>query len=67
MSKYPTELTDLKLLEVDLLSMQGSATITIGVEAAMIALSRGARILEKHFTLDKKMYGPDHLGKHDTK
>ena len=24
--------------------------------------SRGARIIEKHFTLDKAMYGPDHSG-----
>ena len=23
-------------------------------------LSNGARIIEKHFTLDKNMYGPDH-------
>ena len=61
-SKYPTELTDLKLLEVDFAKYAGFSDHTIGVEAAMIALSRGARILEKHFTLDKKMYGPDHLG-----
>ena len=26
----------------------------------MISLSRGAKIVEKHFTLDKNMHGPDH-------
>jgi sialic acid synthase SpsE len=26
----------------------------------MAALARGARIIEKHFTLDKNMEGPDH-------
>jgi sialic acid synthase SpsE len=26
----------------------------------MFALMRGARIIEKHFTLEKSAYGPDH-------
>ena len=38
----------------------GFSDHTIGIHAALIALSRGASILEKHFTLDKKMHGPDH-------
>jgi sialic acid synthase SpsE len=25
-------------------------------------MARGARIVEKHFTLDRDMYGPDHAG-----
>ena len=25
-------------------------------------MARGARIIEKHFTLDKGMHGPDHAG-----
>ena len=28
----------------------------------MIAFARGAKIIEKHLTLDKKMFGPDHEG-----
>jgi sialic acid synthase SpsE len=59
-SKYPTPLADLKLGRVDFARYAGFSDHTIGVEAAMAALARGARIIEKHFTLDKTMYGPDH-------
>jgi sialic acid synthase SpsE len=61
-SKYPTPLSDLKLGQVDFTRYAGFSDHTIGVEAAMAALARGARIIEKHFTLDKSMYGPDHAG-----
>ena len=61
-SKYPTELADLRFAEVDFGRYVGFSDHTIGVDAAVIALSRGARIIEKHFTLDKQMYGPDHCG-----
>jgi sialic acid synthase SpsE len=61
-SKYPTPLSDLKLGQVDFARYAGFSDHTIGVEAAMAALARGARIIEKHFTLDKSMYGPDHAG-----
>jgi sialic acid synthase SpsE len=59
-SKYPTPLADLKLGKVDFAQYAGFSDHTIGIEAAMAALARGARIIEKHFTLDKAMYGPDH-------
>jgi sialic acid synthase SpsE len=61
-SKYPTPLSDLKLASVDFDRYAGFSDHTIGVEAAMAALARGARIIEKHFTLDTTMYGPDHAG-----
>jgi sialic acid synthase SpsE len=61
-SKYPTPPADLKLAKVDFVRYAGFSDHTIGVEAAMAALARGARIIEKHFTLDKEMYGPDHAG-----
>ena len=38
----------------------GFSDHTIGITAPCIAFSRGARILEKHFTLDHTAYGPDH-------
>ncbi|PRR82848.1 N-acetylneuraminate synthase [Clostridium vincentii] len=38
----------------------GYSDHTIGVEAAIIATTLGATIIEKHFTLDSKMEGPDH-------
>jgi N-acetylneuraminate synthase/N,N'-diacetyllegionaminate synthase len=61
-SKYPTELADLHFARVNFDRYAGFSDHTIGTEAAMIALSRGARIVEKHFTVDKAMYGPDHSG-----
>jgi sialic acid synthase SpsE len=61
-SKYPTPLADLKLAAVDFTRYAGFSDHTIGIDAPIIALSRGARIIEKHFTLDKSMYGPDHAG-----
>jgi sialic acid synthase SpsE len=59
-SKYPTPLSDVKLGTVDFTRHSGFSDHTVGVEASMAALARGARIIEKHFTLDKTMYGPDH-------
>ncbi len=61
-SKYPTEMSDLHFGKVDFARYAGFSDHTIGIETATIALSRGARIIEKHFTLDKTMYGPDHSG-----
>jgi sialic acid synthase SpsE len=61
-SKYPTEMSDLHFGKVDFARYAGFSDHTIGIDAATIALSRGARIIEKHFTLDKTMYGPDHSG-----
>jgi sialic acid synthase SpsE len=61
-SKYPTEVSDLHFGKVDFARYAGFSDHTLGIDAAMIALSRGARIIEKHFTVDKGMYGPDHSG-----
>ena len=38
----------------------GYSDHTIGMEVAVAAVARGAQIIEKHFTLDKTMDGPDH-------
>ena len=59
-SKYPTELDELHLSEVDFSKYDGFSDHTIGVNASIVALSRGAKIIEKHFTLDKNLFGPDH-------
>jgi sialic acid synthase SpsE len=61
-SKYPTPLQDISLSSVDFKKIAGFSDHSIGVTAAIAAMSRGANIIEKHFTLDKKMYGPDHEG-----
>jgi len=61
-SKYPTSLEDINFSKVDFTKYDGFSDHTIGVSAPMIALSRGAEIIEKHFTLDKSLFGPDHSG-----
>jgi N-acetylneuraminate synthase/N,N'-diacetyllegionaminate synthase len=61
-SKYPTPPSDLHLADINFADYAGFSDHTIGIEAAMTALARGARIIEKHFTLDKAMHGPDHAG-----
>lgn len=61
-SKYPTPLEDVKLKQVDFENRySGISDHTIGITVGVVAFSRGAQILEKHFTLDPKMYGPDHM------
>lgn len=60
-SKYPTPLEDVQLHHVDFTAFAGFSDHTIGTAAPIAAMARGARIIEKHFTLDKNMYGPDHL------
>lgn len=60
-AKYPALLEDLNLLEVDFSKYSGFSDHTIGIEAALVAVARGAKIIEKHFTLNKKMHGPDHI------
>lgn len=39
----------------------GYSDHTIGIEVPIAAVAMGAEIIEKHFTLDKNMNGPDHL------
>src|SRR3546814_6651227 len=37
-----------------------SSDLTLGNAAAAAAVALGARVFEKHFTLDRSMKGPDH-------
>ena len=63
-SKYPTPIEEIDFNDIyfgpDQRAYKGFSDHTIGTTASCIALSRGARIIEKHFTLDKNMDGPDH-------
>jgi len=38
----------------------GYSDHTVGIEVSVAAVALGARVIEKHFTIDKKMKGPDH-------
>lgn len=59
-AKYPASFKDLHFSKVNFSKYAGFSDHTIGIEASVVAMSRGARIIEKHFTLDKNMHGPDH-------
>lgn len=61
-SKYPTAYEDLQFNSVNFNDYLGFSDHTIGINAACCALSRGAKVIEKHFTTDKNLYGPDHKG-----
>jgi N-acetylneuraminate synthase len=39
----------------------GYSDHTIGIDLSLAAAALGAKVIEKHFTLDKKLRGPDHL------
>jgi sialic acid synthase SpsE len=63
-SSYPVGIEQLNLRSIDVLRDAfylpvGYSDHTLGTLAPSVAVSRGARVVEKHFTLDKTMEGPD--------
>lgn len=54
-SKYPTTDQDIKNFPKSFLknNITGYSDHSIGIETALLAISRGAEVIEKHFTLDK--------------
>lgn len=62
-TEYPTPFADANLLAMrDLASFGcpvGYSDHTPGIEAAVAAVALGATVIEKHFTLDQNMEGPD--------
>ena len=65
-SEYPTISSDVNLSKFKTLSKSfpniilGYSDHTQGVLASSIAVAFGAKVFEKHFTLDKNLPGPDH-------
>lgn len=71
-SSYPAPPESIHLLNIDFLRETfqlpvGFSDHTIGYHHAVAAAARGARFIEKHFTLDKNMPGPDHKISSDVK
>ncbi|MEG3029220.1 MAG: N-acetylneuraminate synthase [Oscillospiraceae bacterium] len=64
-TEYPTPLKDANVramldLQRNFGTKIGYSDHTLGLAAPLAAVSLGATIIEKHFTLDKNMEGPDH-------
>lgn len=64
-SDYPAKMEDLNLRAIKSIAEAldcnvGYSDHSVGTEAAIAAVALGAVIIEKHFTLDHNMEGPDH-------
>src|SRR6185436_19074832 len=64
-SEYPCPFPDVNLRAMATLEAAFGRTVgysdhTLGIEIAVAAVAMGARIIEKHFTLDRRQPGPDH-------
>ncbi|MCU6433895.1 N-acetylneuraminate synthase [Undibacterium sp. Jales W-56] len=64
-SQYPTPLAEVNLKAMDTLANAfgldvGYSDHTEGILIPIAAVARGARLIEKHFTLDRNLPGPDH-------
>jgi N,N'-diacetyllegionaminate synthase len=64
-TEYPTPMTDVNLRAMQTIREAfgvrvGYSDHTQGIEVALAAVALGATIIEKHFTLDRKLPGPDH-------
>ena len=64
-TEYPTPFADVNLKAMDALRKEfdvevGYSDHTKGIEVPIAAVALGATVIEKHFTLDRNMEGPDH-------
>lgn len=64
-TEYPTPMQDVNLRAMDTLAQAfgvrvGYSDHTLGIEVPIAAVARGAVCIEKHFTLDRNLPGPDH-------
>ena len=64
-TEYPTPMIDVNLMAMltikDKLGVSiGYSDHTLGIEVPIAAVALGAKIIEKHFTLDRQLPGPDH-------
>ncbi|MBO4977867.1 MAG: N-acetylneuraminate synthase [Muribaculaceae bacterium] len=64
-TQYPTPIDAVNLRAMDSLAALGCGAVgysdhTVGIGVSVAAAARGARVIEKHFTLDRTLPGPDH-------
>lgn len=64
-TEYPAPYEDVNLKAMDTMALEiglkvGYSDHTRGIEIPIAAVARGACVIEKHFTLDRNMEGPDH-------
>lgn len=64
-TEYPTPMEDVNLkamlhIQRELEVSIGYSDHTLGIEVPIAAVALGATVIEKHFTLDKNLPGPDH-------
>tara|TARA_B110000014_G_scaffold260569_1_gene250576 strand:+ start:17493 stop:18506 length:1014 start_codon:yes stop_codon:yes gene_type:complete len=64
-TEYPTPIEDVNLnamltLRDEFNLSVGYSDHTLGQEVSIAAVAMGAKVIEKHFTLDKELPGPDH-------
>ena len=65
-TEYPTPMADVNLKAMltirDELGVKvGYSDHTLGIEVSVAAVAMGATVIEKHFTLDRTLPGPDHV------
>lgn len=65
-TEYPTPMEDVNLkamlnIEETFGTAIGYSDHTLGIEIPIAAVAMGATIIEKHFTLDRNLPGPDHI------
>ncbi|MFB2118246.1 N-acetylneuraminate synthase [Parapedobacter sp. 2B3] len=64
-TQYPTPMEDVNLKAMLTIANAfgvevGYSDHTLGIEVPIAAVAMGAKVIEKHFTLDRNMPGPDH-------
>lgn len=69
-TEYPTPMVDVNLKAMETLQSAfgtkiGYSDHTKGIEVPIAAVALGATVIEKHFTLDKTLPGPDHIASLD--